>query len=153
MAQNFLNKCHVTLLVSFGDTVPYPPPKSVRYYLNAPKTQTKHDIIMTNHDSKQQLYLDSKTLYFPFNKISDFKCLQETIVDKDSFEQIVVNALDDLNGRDSGVDNDDTRRHDEWMLPSKIFDAKCTLKKSEDSGIIMNRMLVTWITTNLLLLH
>jgi hypothetical protein len=58
---------------------------------------------------------------------------QDTIVDLDSFGDTVINALDDLkakiaDGGDVGSDKD------EWMLPSKIFGATCSIKKPEDKG-------------------
>ena len=61
---------------------------------------------------------------------------QDTIVEKDSFEQVLFNGFDDLEAKTDDVNGGDANdgKPDEWMLPSKIFGATCQVKKPDDEG-------------------
>ena len=53
----------------------------------------------------------------------------------------MFNGFEDLLAKMDAIDDDDDNndvgrnaQKDEWMLPSKIFGAKCEIKKPEDKG-------------------
>ena len=52
----------------------------------------------------------------------------------------MFNGFEDLLAKMDAIDDDDVddvgrnAQKDEWMLPSKIFGAKCEIKKPEDKG-------------------